>query len=279
MDLTTAQRQQNKTFIDDCYADREQLFAYYISWHPKLYEGVDLDSATIDYINNYFYEYKVNPKDFDRHFLNALRHATPIYNNLKAIEFNKKVFNITTSKRVRKITEDTTNNIKENGTHTKEQGQHGSITDNGTIANTFAGTQNVETEEENSNDSKTANRKLPMQTNGQSFDGQFGWGAGASDISETKTNGGATGASETKNNSTENTQTTNIRSTNTEIESEDRNNLTRLAEMALNNKETEEEVGAQAVELILKIWNYLILPKSIDYLIKELESSFILILD
>lgn len=277
MTLKEAQKQQNKQFIDNCYGQQEQLFAYYIGWHPKLYEGVDLDSATIDFINNHFYEYYVNPKDFDRHFLNILRKVTPIYNNLKAIEFNKRVFNITTDKFVRNITEDTTNDITENGNGSRD------THNNGTIGDDFSSERNLTENEtstgaENKNsDNKNANRKLPMVSNGSSFDGLFGWGAGASDITETKDITGTNTTGSVATTTKDDLKSTNIRGINTRIQTEDVNQLKRLGKIALKNKDKREEVKGQAVNLIKNIWDYLILPKSIDYLCSELESAFILI--
>ena len=274
MTLTENQKKQSDEFKDLCYSKtREQLFAYYVSWHPNLYAGVNLDKSTIDYINNYFYEYKVDSVNFHRHYLNALRHATPIYNNLKAIEFNKKVFDIITNKTVRKLAKTAIDNIQENGTINKNRHDSGTITDSGSVKqNTSENQTNNKTINE-SNDSRNATKQLPMKADGN-FDDLFNW-AGASNVNEIIDENENTENATMSNTANAMTYTGNTRTLATQITNEDTNALTKIQNAVGNDKETLETIGDQGVELIEKIWNYLIEPKSIDYLIGELEEAFI----
>lgn len=272
--LTELQKKQNKDFYEMALGQpRVQKFSFYLGWHPKLYEGVDLDSATIDYINNHFYEYDVDVVNFHRHFLNALRHATPIYNNLKAVEFNKKVFDIITNKSVRKLAGSAIENLQENGQINKLRNDTGTITDSGSTQdrNTESTTNKVKTTGDDNN--KTATKELPMRANGD-FEELFDWN-GASNVSESdnKTLKIEDGNGQTSND--RNITATNTRTLATQITNTDTNNLTKINNAVNNDKETIERITGQGVDLIRKIWNYLITPKAIDYLVSELEESFI----
>lgn len=274
MTLKELQERQNKDFYEMSMGmPREQLFSFYLGWHPKLYEGVDLDTATIDYINNHFYEYKVDVVNFHRHFLNALRHATPIYNNLKAVEFNKKVFDIITNKSVRKLASTAIDNLQENGQINKLRNDTGTITDRGTLTDSNTETTQAKIKTSGDNNTKTASKELPMRANGD-FAQLFQW-AGASNVNEVDnrmlniedTNGSV---------SNDRTSTSgNTRTLATQITNTDTNNLTKINNAVNNDKETIEHITGQGVDLIRKIWNYLITPKAIDYLVSELEEAFI----
>lgn len=275
--LTQIQKRQNKELFETAMGQpREQLFAFYVSWHPKLYEGVDLDMATIDYINNHFYEYKVDTINFDRHFMNALRHATPIYNNMKAIEFSDRVFNIITNKSVRKLAKNTIDNIKENGTINKLRKDTGTITDSGTAQQTGSETQTDRKSIDDNTKNKVADKQLPMQSlGGEEFEELFDWSKGASTINESENDYTRTENNSGSNSTNINTTTGNIRTLATNISNEDTNELTKISNLKGNDKETIERIQGQGVDLIRKIWNYLITPKAIDYLISELEEAFI----
>lgn len=272
--LTQIQQRQNKDFYETAMGQpREQLFAFYISWHPKLYEGVDLDKATIDFINNYFYEYKVDVVNFHRHFLNALRHATPIYNNLKAVEFNKKVFDIITNKSVRKLAKTAIDNIQEKGTINKLRNDSGTITDSGSISENGSESTTNRISTDTENNTRQADKELPMRAEGD-FEDLFDW-QGASKVSEIQTDGNTVENGSGTQTNNKMTYTGNTRTLQTQITNADTNNLERIQNAVGNDKETIEHITGQGVELIRRIWNYLITPKAIDYLIGELEEAFI----
>lgn len=270
-------RQNHHLFNTAMGTPREQLFADYVSWHPNMYDGVDLDKATIDYINNYFYEYKVDCNHFHRHFMNALRHATPIYNNLKAVELSEKVFDIITNKSVRKLASSAVEDLKENGTIAKLRNDTGTITDSGTIAQTASENTTANNRYNKDTDNRAANRELPMKTSGSDFDDTVDWENGASNISENKIEEDSTENISENVGSSANTTTGNTRTLATTITNSDTNELTKLNNIDKNDKETIERITGQGVDLIKKIWNYLITPKAIDYIISELEESFITI--
>ena len=275
--LTELRQKQNKDFFDLAMGKpREQLFAFYVSWHPKLYEGVDLDKATIDYINNYFYEYKVDVQHFHRHFLNALRHATPIYNNLKAIEFSKKVFCILTNRSVRKLASTAIANLQENGEIIKLRNDSGTITDSGSVKDNGSETTSNRIATDTDNNSRTANKELPMRANGD-FEELFDWN-GASNVSEVNEQNEKVENANGTTTDNRMTYTGNVRTLATQIRNEDTNNLTKINNETNNDKETIERISGQGVDLIKKIWNYIITPKAIDYLIEELEEAFITVM-
>lgn len=278
MTLTENRERQSKAFEQLCFGKTEQKFSQYLSWRPGLYDGVDLDSATIEYINLYFYDYEVNPVEFYNHFRSALMKAVPIYNNLKAIELNKRIFDITTNKNVRKITNDTLNDITKDGTINKLRKDRGTIEDVGTGTDTSTTSGNETMRGSGSKTSQQANRQLPMNINSEGYEELFTWDKGASQISE---NRDETDNSETTNNSStgSSTSTTNLTKTyNLDISNDDTNTLKELGNIKVNTKDKYEEVGQQAVKLIKNIWDYLVEPKAIDYLVNELKNCFILII-
>lgn len=278
--LRKYQKKQSEAYKDLCYGgnERRQTFAYYIGRHPNLYNGVDLDMATIDFINNHFYEYEVNPVHFDIHFLNALRKAVPIYNNLKLIEFNAKIFDITTNKSEKKLIANAINELEREGSFNSTTGNTGTITDNGTGTEHTTSANTDQSNTIDNGDTKQASRELPMLTTGSDFSDTVEWSNGASGINETQTEG----SSRTNSNGTatgdSSTTANNVRTLNTAIHKQDANALKELATKKNTDKATIEAVNGQAVNLIRNIWQYLIEPKSIDYLIKELESCFILVI-
>ena len=278
MNLATNRKKQSKAFEELCLGKTEQKFCNYLSWRPGLYDGVDLDSATIEYINLYFYDYEVNPVEFYNHFRAALMRAVPTYNNLKAIELNKRVFDITTNKNVRKITNDTINDIQKDGTISKLRKDRGTVQDvgTGTDITTASGTET--TRGDSSKASKQANRTLPMNIDSDNYDDLFSWDRGAGNISE---NRDETENSETSNNNSSGTSTTTSNTTKTynlDITNDDTNSLIELGNIKVNSNDKYEEVGQQAVKLIKNIWDYLVEPKAIDYLVDELKNCFILII-
>lgn len=216
-----------------------QKFSEFLSWHPCLYDGVELDKATIDFLNNYFWDYSVKPQEFERKYLQALRRATGIYKNMKAIELVDQVFDITTNETVRQYTRQAVNELS----------QTGNVTSNSTSTNSQTVTDDSNT--------KTAQKTLPMNSEGD-FDELFEWDGGS-------------GISETRDEDESRTSGSGS------INSTDTRNLLDLGNQDINDKETIKIVGDQAVKLVSNIWNYLLAPKAIDYLVNELEKCFVLV--
>ena len=239
------------------------LFGEFVGQNPTLYDGVNLDKATIDYINNYFYEYKVVTATFEQRFLNKLRKSVGIYNNLKGIELNEKVFDITTNVNLKDTTLKTIDRLKRNtildksgDTTTYDTGTT-TTTDN----NQYTPATNV----------RTATRVVPMNSKG-SFDELFEWEEhGATEVTESKNNG-QTDKTVDVSVTDDDTQSKTV------LNTKDTEYLKSLNDIANLGKEQSKGINSQAVKLIENIWNYLITPKAIDYLIDSLEPSFLLVI-
>lgn len=239
------------------------FFAEYLGINPTLYDGVQLDKATIDYLNNFFYEYKLNPYNFERRYLNNLRKSVGIYNNLKGIELSDKIFDITTNTSLRDTTLKTINRLKTDRSLDTDSTTTTDSTGERTDSNSNKFTPN--------GNSKVASRVVPMNSKGD-FTELFDWAEhGATQVQETRTSGGSDvttddGSSKTSDNSK------------TVLDSTDIEKIKTLNDIANSGKEETSAINGQAVALVKNIWDYLITPKAIDYLTDALEPSFILVL-
>lgn len=318
---------QNKRFQSKQYADtmcgtHEQLFGEYLLYNPQLYEGVDLDSATIDYLNNYFYEYHINPVVFERRYIRSLLGATSIYNNLKAIELNDGIFSKVGNETVRHLIENhlqhtaqngTTNDITKNTGDTTTDNSHndmsddtGNIKTDTTLSDTKTGTGTIKDEETNhnkrdydmENGSKTANKIAPQRISGDGFEDQFNWNS-ATDIHETegyensitkddgtKDNLRTLNTKDTDNGTTNETQTLNtnnhtygtfntIQTLNTQTAKSVLDSIDNNFSHNADDWETITNQTQPIQEIVENVWNYLIAPKAIDYLITVLSKCFI----
>lgn len=276
--LKENQKLQSDLFRDLCYGTTRQKFWHYVGTHPRLFENVDIDSATIQYIIDYFYDYNIDPSNFERHFIAKLKKVSAIYNNIKAIEFNKKVFDITTNESVRNIVNDATNELTRDGTLSSIRNDTGTIRNQGSVNETGRNTASETTESDSQGNSKQAARALPMQSTGAGYESLFDWGKGASNINENEDNGSSIEDRDFTENTNRDTTTNYTQTLGTQIEKNDLNKIEELAKSNSTNKDKYKAVNRQAVILIKNIWNYLIEPKSIDYLVSELEPCFSLVL-
>lgn len=165
-DLTQTRKIQNKLFYDDVYdTNREQNYFVFLGNHPTLFqEFIDpgfLTIAEMNYINEHFHDYNVDPRTFENEFKRAMREALPRYNNLKAIELVDEVFKLTDNDYVRHIVSERANTLSQSGT--------GSSSSNSS----------------NTDDSKSAAKTLPMKSDGYGdIEDVVDWGNGASGINE-----------------------------------------------------------------------------------------------
>lgn len=222
---------QDRHYTDITYNTQEQLFNIFLSNHPNLYAGVDLTSAEIDFINNHFWSYNIEPQTFEQEFTQALRECVPKYNNMKMNELRDDVFSLVKDKTEREYFDKVLERISDSKT-----------------TNTPRVERRVETVDKN------AARELPMASNGDTFDDTVDWSDGASNISQNKnivTYQAPTGEDiqDIHNTFTDHTQ----------------------------GKESIEKRLDYVVDIVDKINNYLIKPKSSDYLIKAVAKAFILI--
>ena len=258
--LSKGQLARDKHFTDLCYDTIEQPFYNFLQYNQWLYENVDLTKTEIDYINNYFFDFNVNPANFERKFHRVLSRALPTYHQLKNMELQDDIYKYTNNSYTRTIVNKTLNNLSSNGsgTNTQTNTNNGNVKNTGTQKNNGSSSQNTQ----------TANKTLPMSVDDEGFDNLFNW-SGASNVNENNTNG-----SSTDNTTTENTT---IDTSSNTINGNTTNTLSNITNNDFNGTENYEQTNGLIVDIVKNIWAYLISKKAIDYLIEELKQCFILI--
>lgn len=218
---------------------KREKFNVYFANHQDLFHGLELTQGEIYYICNEIWDREVDHDEFHREFRQAIRRAWARYKMLKEIEFKRKIFELTTSNVVRKLTTDI------NRTLDRTNNNGGTRSHTGTDSNSGSAGH------------KEANRQLGMNSSGTSFNAIVNWHNGASGIGE---------SNDTNSNTT--TYNDTITTNDTQI-------LKDIGHDAGNDKETVKRIEGQAVDLIRKIWNYIVEPKAIDYLMSEIDKSLI----
>ena len=170
MSLSQLHKIQNNIYLRDTYSDeKEQPYMYFLANHPYLFEEfIDSGKLTIaemNYINNHFFDYTVDPRTFENEFKRAMRESLPRYNILKSIELKDEIFELFDDKYTRKILSERTSQLAQ--------------TEN----------RNTSRNDTNNENRKSANRELPMCSTGRNFDQTVDWSDGASNIDESKTTG------------------------------------------------------------------------------------------
>lgn len=229
--LETVRKIQDRIFLEDCIEfEQQQNFLYFLGNHKYLFREFDghITNAEINYIVEHFYDYTVDPRTFANEFKRALRETLPRYNILKSIELKDDIFELFDDKWTRDIISDRLQTIAENGTKTSQRS------------------------DTSSDNTKNANRELPMASTGRDFENTVRWNDGASNISESKTAGSST------------------------ISQNDVDNLQRAANESGNTKETYTRERTP-VDTVDRIWNYILKPKAIEYLTSELQYAFNLV--
>lgn len=263
MTLKQTQKIINNQFFKTVMQSSEQPFYYFISTHPTLYDGLEIDTKTINLINDYFFEYNVNPLHFEHRFKNILKLELARYNNISKIELSNKILQIFTKRKSKKFIENILNGNLKIQKNVTEQVENKAEMGTSTTASISSSEDNTKTS------NKQATKDLPFNSNGDDFDSIVDWSSGATAVNET----------ENKNNSTSlnntNYNTNNTNSLADSISKEDLNKLSEFDKKLLSNEEAETEIHGQAVDLINKIINYLYEPKAINYLIEKLKIAFI----
>lgn len=240
--LKKFQERVNNQFFDTIYKRHKQPFYYFIGTHPHLYDGLDIDGLTIYIINNYFYEWLVNPLHFEHRFTNILNLELAKYNNIKSIELNNQILKLWTTQSNREIMRDAIRDLR------TMQASKALTTSKSESKN--------ETTADNNN--RSAFLELPMEKTGNDFDETVNWGDGATNISENR--------NDSKTNSK-----TDISDT---INREDAEKIANLEKKLNSGLDAYREIKGQAVTLIDNICKYLYQPKAITYLIEKLKISF-----
>lgn len=234
MGLSQTRAIQNRLFAEDVVEDlTRQNFMYYLGEHPNLFQDFIqsgyLTNAEMNYIIEHFNDYDVDPRTFGSDFTREMHEALPRYNNMKAIELIDEVFELTDDKYIRGIVRNRATQLAENGT------------------------SNGSTATDSTDDTKSANRELPMETkNGSTIDTIVDWDEGASNVNENKSQGHSTIT---------------------------HNDITSLTSSGTESGDTTEHYlhHGNPVEHIDKIWQYLLKPKAIEYLTAAISPAFILI--
>lgn len=259
--LRENQIKRDKLFTHLCYDDlKEMPFINFLQYNQWLYEGLDLNKNEIDYINNYFFDFNVNPTNFERKFHRVLSRAIPTYKLLKAHEIQDDIFKITNSDYVRHLTTKTLGSLSSDrtGTNTQTSNTNGNSTLTGRVTDSANGNTNA----------KSAAKTLPMSSDSDGFDSLFDW-QGASGVNENDTN--------TETSSTTNTNNTTVDTTTNTINAETVDKLKNITNNDLDTWETMDRRDGNTVDIINNLWLYLIKPKAIDWLINELKKCFILV--
>ena len=231
---------KNKLHLID---DRPISFNEYLTLNPHLYDHVSgLTDTEKAFINEEFWDLMVNPTTFSHHFLHQIDKYIDRYLELKELNLNDKLKDIVTNERVRMIvgnaTSSLTRNATRNGTST------GSKTDSTTI----------------NQNNKSANRALPMNSSGEDLDDIVDWSKGASDAGETQTRG------------------TNSTTGSESLTTQDVQTLTDLNSSGNTGTIRDTEMNELAVDCIGRIWDYIVSHDALEWLCKQLESCFILVL-
>ena len=223
---------QNKIFYDDCYDDsREQTFSFYLGNNPTLFQEFSqvLTHNEMQLIVEHFWNYTLDPREFEFNFKRAVREAMPHYLNMKAIEFKKDLFDVITNETVRHYIGKEITKLSSDRTGETHSGRAGT------------------------NDNKTADKQLPMESQGTTYDGLFNWANGGSSINQGK------------------------QETSETINASDKQFLRDNGNRDNDDFETFTETKGLMVDKINKIWQYLIKPKAIEYLFGELSVAFNLV--
>lgn len=233
--------------------NQEQLFVDYLNLNPHLYDELNIDNKTINLINLEFYLYYVYTENFYLIFRQELRKAYPIYLQILRTEMRQELFNLSTNIKYRNLADkrlDYNLSINKQNIETKTNGKTDS---NGSSVGT------------NNNDVRTANKQLPLTSQGGDFDELFEWDT-ATFINEEDTSGRNTN---TNSNTTTNEQTQN------------QENINKLKNYIKNynfENVNEKELNQQAVKSINSIINYLWEDnKAKDFLFKKLKKCFVLV--
>ena len=228
--LKRFQKIQNKHMFDIVYKEPvEQKFSIFLSEHPNLYAGVPLTSYEIDFLNNHFWDYQVEPETFEQEYIQLLRESVPRYNAMKAIELSNEIYDKVTDRTVRHLAQNRIDTLSRNSN------------------------RNSQSQSQSNDSDKRANRELPMKSTGNDFDSTVNWRNGASNIEENKS-----------------VASQNITASDTEA-------LLDNSSGNYNDYETIDRTNIPIVELIDKIWDYLLKPKSLEYLTSYIAKAFILV--
>lgn len=231
MNLTDYQEIQNKHYDYITYNTQEQLFNIFLSNHPNLYAGVDLTKAEIDFINNHFWNYYVEPQNFEIEFLQALRECVPRYNNMKINELRDDIFDVIKDETKRQYVDKVLERVSNSKTTNTPRTERKVVTSN-----------------------KNANRDLPMASDGNNFDDTVSWEDGASNISENKN------------------IVTYQAPTGTDIQEIENS----FNDHTKGNEKITRRLDYVA-DIVDRINQYLLKPKSSEYLLKALAKAFILV--
>lgn len=227
----------------------EQLFIDFLMYNIHLYDGLSIDNETVDFINNYFYLYYVDPEYFLINFRNELQLNLSSYYLLLKNEMREEILNISNNRQyVRLATAEIDKKIK---------------TLNESIKNKYNSESETKEDTTNITKNKSANKVNPMsiEANGD-FDDLFNWDTSTSIDEDNGTN-----KSNTTNTFTENSKNINDK----------KHIIKNIADGLKDTSILTEGATMLVVDAINTISNYIINDnnKARYYLIKKLKPCFI----
>lgn len=215
-------------------------FYEYLEKNPNLWDNVEgLTDTEKAFINMEFWDYNCNPTSISRELLHRVDKYIDQYLELKALNLSDKLKDITTNERLRTIINSEATNLSRSGT----------VTHNSTVSK--GETVTVD------NNTKQADRALPMNSSGNDLDDIVDWSKGASTAGETQTNG-----------------TNSVTGSDT-VNGSDIQSLTDLGTRNANGTITDKEMNEAAVDIINRIWNYYSSKNPLEWLCNKLEPCFI----
>ena len=218
---------------------RRIKFWQFIDEHPEYLNSFPFTDAEKSRIYNWFFNRYVDEEEFGRSFLITVQYNWNEYTRLKSIDILDKIADLTTSKRVREIANNTLNNL--------------SRTANTTTNKT---TQTSETVSGTSHD-QSANKQLPMNSSGDDFDDLFDWSKGGSGIGE---NQGSNRSTVTGGDT---------------ITGSDAQTLTDIGNRTDRGTITDTETNELMADVLDRIWNYILGHEPMQWLLGKLQVCFL----
>lgn len=252
-----------------------------------LYDEIDIDINTINFINEYFKFYDIDVKYFYDEFRNTLRLILPRYYQMLKLEIDNDITKIYNNIKFRRLCtaksddaiQNKFNKNNKDKTYNETYENNDTYNDNNTNNNTKT-SNSTNTVNSDSNE-KIANKQNPLSNEANDFDELFNWDT-STEVNETNTeNSDRTIANANETNNT--TATINHTGNNDGARNYTENEINKahedLRKIAKGLKDDEEittEINNLIVENINKIVDYLFKNnRSSDYLINNLKKCFV----
>lgn len=242
----------------------EMMFCDFINNVPFLYDAINIETNTINIINNNFELYYVEPQSFYTYFRNKLTLILPYYYKMIKNEVREELFNLSNNTNYRRLAD-----AKVDDLLGQKLQKVKTVKDNDENVKQNSTTSNTSNTESNSNN-KNANKQNPLSIEGSGdFDDVFDWSSSSS-IDETTDESESTTKDNGTNDSSQN------RTVDETIKTKATDDIKQLTHSLTDQEELNKGQTILCVEAIEKINDFLMSNnKSTDYLIKQLKPLFI----